>query len=118
MGLFDKLFGKKTNEKQNEESEQAVIVRFNYGIQSLDPLHKFEKILEKIIIDKNVGEYDGHEIAVDYSDGILYMYGPNAEILFKTIKDTLEKTTFMKGAVATIRFGPPEEGVSEISITI
>jgi hypothetical protein len=42
------------------------------------------------------------------------MYGPNAEVLFKTVKQTLEATDFMSGAKAKLRFGPPEDGVKEI----
>lgn len=46
------------------------------------------------------------------------MYGPNAEKLFIAIKEELEKTDFMKGAIATLRFGPPEDGVKEIDVEI
>jgi hypothetical protein len=53
--------------------EQAVIVHFNYGIQGLDSLFKLEEELEEVILENRVGEYDCHEIAMDYSDGSLYM---------------------------------------------
>lgn len=98
--------------------EQAVIVTFNYGLKTLKPLHDLEKKLESIIEEKNIGEYDGHEIAVDYSDGLLYMYGPDAEKLFDTIKPTLEDTDFLKGADVKLRFGPPEDGVREFRCKI
>ncbi|QHL89163.1 hypothetical protein GU926_17680 [Nibribacter ruber] len=100
------------------EPEHAVIVRFDYGIKGLDALHGLEKKLEKVIKEKNVGEYDGHEIAVDYSDGLLYMYGPNAESLFKAVEPTLATTDFMKGAKAKLRFGPPEDGVKEVEVVL
>ncbi len=77
--------------------EQAVIVHFNYGVEKLDPLFKLEDELEKVIIEKKVGEYDGHEIATDYSDGYLYMYGPDAETLFKAVKPTLEESKIYEG---------------------
>ena len=118
MGLFDKLLGKTKTDSAQQEPEQAVIVRFRYGINGLEPLHRLEKELEEKIEDEGVGEYDGHEIATDYSDGFLYMYGSNAENLFKTIQPTLEKTDFMKGAIAKLRFGPPEDGVKEIKVKI
>src|SRR5688572_19962523 len=98
--------------------EQAVIVSFNYGIQGLDSLFKLEEKLEKIIEEKNLGEYDGNEIAVDYSDGFLYMYGPSAEKLLEAIKPILKQTSFMKGAKIKLRFGPPEDGVKEITIDL
>lgn len=123
MGLFDKIFGKKVTPMPtqqtipNKEPEHAVIIRFNYGVEELDDLHRLEDKLRNII-DNNVGEYDGHEIATDYSDGVLYMYGPNAEDLFKTIKPILDGTSFMKGAIVKLRFGPPADGVKEIEIEL
>jgi uncharacterized protein YbbC (DUF1343 family) len=123
MGLFDKIFGRKVKDilhptTVNKQPEHAVIIRFNYGIEGVEALHSLEDKLEKIIVNKKAGEYDGHEIATDYSDGILYMYGPNAEVLFKAIKPTLEQTSFMKGAIVKLRFGPPVDGVKEIEFEL
>lgn len=123
MSLLRKLFGKNPKERElkteiNKDPEHAVIVYFDYGIERLEPIFQLGDKLEKVITVNSVGEYDGHEIAMDYSDGSLYMYGPDAEILFKTIKSTLEETKFLKGAVAKLRFGPPENGVKEIEVKI
>jgi hypothetical protein len=52
------------------------------------------------------------------SDGFLYMYGPNAENLFKAVKCILEETDFTKGSLATLRFGGPGSGAREIEIEI
>ena len=123
MSLLSKLFkinsiGRKTEITLNQEPEHAVIIYFDYGIEELEPIHQLGDELEIIISENNVGEYDGHEIAMDYSDGSLYMYGPNAENLYKSIKSTLEETEFLKGAVAKLRFGPSEDGVKEIEVKI
>jgi len=118
MGLFNKLLGKVNYTETKSDPEQAVIVRFNYGIKGLHHLHELETKLENVITAGNLGEYDGHEIAIDYSDGILYMYGRNAEILFKVVKSTLDSYDFMKGASVKLRFGPPEDGVKEIEFTL
>lgn len=99
-------------------TEHSVIIHFNYGIEGLDSLFNLEDKLEKAIEENNAGEYDGHEIATDYSDGFLYMYGPNAETLFKAVKPILEATEFMRGAKATLRFGPLDKEVSEIEVEI
>jgi hypothetical protein len=95
----------------------AVIVHFLYGIEELDPLYSLEDELAEKILLNNVGEFDGHEIAMDNSDGYLYMYGPNAEDLFKAIKPILEACKFMKGAKAVMRFGPKNDA-SEIEVEI
>lgn len=120
MGFLDKLFGLKKNESVNNQTvvEHAVIVQFDYGIEGMEELYKLTDRLESIIEENQLGEYDGYEMATDYSDGFLYMYGPNAETLFIGIKDTLEQTDFMKGAKAKLRFGTPEEGIKEITVEI
>lgn len=120
MGFLNKIFGSKNSESVNNhtEVEHAVIVQFDYGIEGMKELYNLRDKLESIIEENQLGEYDGHEMATDYSDGFLYMYGPNAETLFNGIKNTLEQTDFMKGAKAKLRFGPPEDGVKEITIEI
>ncbi|MGZ3184999.1 MAG: hypothetical protein ACXU8N_21400 [Telluria sp.] len=98
--------------------EQAVIVHFKYGSTDLSPLFELEDRLESVISKAKVGEYDGHEIAVDGSDGRLYMYGPNADRLFEVVKPVLEAATFMKGAKVVKRYGPPGKDSREVSIVL
>ena len=119
MALFDKLF-KRKDVKDSKASgiEHAVIVRFSYYKDDLDPLHALESRLKAVVKEAGVGEYDGHEIAVDMSDGVLYMYGPNAEALFKAVKPALEETDFARGAWATLRFGAAGSDAKKIEIQI
>lgn len=98
--------------------EHAVIVRFDYGKTDLDPLFELERRLENAINESKVGEYDGNEIAVDGSDGTLYMYGPNGDSLLSVIQPIIESIEFMNGANITVRYGPPEDGVTQREITI
>jgi hypothetical protein len=93
--------------------EQAVIVRFQYTAKSLDPLFELEMQLETAVEEAGIEEYDGHEIAVDQSDGTLYLYGADAEALFKVVQPLLIAAECFKAVRATLRFGPPEEGVRE-----
>jgi len=100
------------------DSEHAVLVFFQYGSTDLSRLFELERKLEMKIMEAKVGEYDGNDIAADGSNGILYMYGPNADRLFETIRPVLESTDFTKGAKVRLRYGPPEEGVKEIEIEL
>jgi hypothetical protein len=100
------------------KNEQAVVVNFKYGLKSLDPLFELEKRLEAAIDAADVGKYDGSEIAVDLSDGSLYVYGPDADRLFAVVRPLLEPVPFMVGATATLRYGPREAGVRESKVTI
>lgn len=118
MGILDKLFGSKS-EITTKPAEHAVIVTFAYGGSTdLDPLFALEEKLESAISAARAGEYDGNEVAVDGSDGTLYMYGPDADKLFAAVRSTLEACSFMKGAVAKLRYGPPGEGVPERNVLL
>jgi hypothetical protein len=88
--------------------EHAVIIYFNYGKEEDGPYWDLGMELEKIMRVNRLGVYDGHEIAMDNTDGSYYLYGSNAEAIFKAIKPTLEATDFMKGATAVLRFGKDE----------
>ena len=92
-------------------SEHAVIVRFDYGSRDLARLFELEEQLEAALVERPVGELDGNEVAVDGSDGLLYLYGPDADALFEAIRPILASTGAISNAVATLRYGPPEDGV-------
>src|SRR5688572_26472625 len=94
-------------------SEHAVIVRFRYGSTDLTPLFELEDQLTAAIESAGVGEFDGNEVAQDGSDGSLYMYGPDADRLFEAVRPVPEAVTCITDVVATIRYGPPEDGVRE-----
>ncbi|WOK07762.1 hypothetical protein [Imperialibacter roseus] len=113
MEFLRKLFG-----LQKSNSEHGVVIHFNYNKEDLAPLQDLERRLDDVLKGKAVGDYDGNEIAVDYSDGYLFLYGRNAEELFAEIKGTLESTDFMSGANVKLRFGPPEDGVKEIEFKL
>ena len=98
--------------------EHAVIVRFEYGHADLDPLYELEDKLVAAIKSAEVGEFDGNEVATDGSDGTLYMYGPDADRLFEVVRPVLASATCIRNAIATIRYGPPEDGVKEREFAI
>lgn len=100
------------------DEEQAVIAHFNYGSTDLTKLFETADRLKTAIEKADVGEYDGHEIAVDGSDGTFYMYGPSADRLADVVVPVLEATDFMAGAVLKVRYGPPAEGTKVREIRI
>jgi hypothetical protein len=97
-------------------SEHAVLVSFQYGSTDLTPLFELEDLLTAAIDDAEVGEYDGHEIAIDASGGKLFMYGPDADALFGAVEAILKSTRFLKGAEITKRYGKP--GAREAKLTL
>lgn len=102
----------------SDDDQEAVIVEFQYGLDSLDPMFELEARLEAAISEVGVGDYDGNEIATDLSDGFLYMHGPSADVLFDVVKPILSATPFLKGATAVLRYGPPEEDTPERRVKI
>ena len=96
------------------QEEQGVIIQFEYGTTDLSQLFALEDALEEALQDSDLGEYDGHEIAMDGSDGLLFLYGPNADALFAHIKHALVANSQISNVQATLRYGPPEDGVKEV----
>lgn len=106
-------------ENTEREYKHSVIINFYYGYQELDELHNLESKLRILLFDKGVGELDGHEINMDGSDGTLFLYGHNAEELYKTIEPVLLSTPFMKKAEVYLRFGDiSDTSASEIDFIL
>jgi hypothetical protein len=117
VSILSKLFGGSSKEPE-PAPDHAVIVNFQYGSTDLTRIFQLEKLLEDAIEKTHTGEYDGNEIAVDGSDGSLYMYGPDADRLFDVVRPILESTDFIQGAKVLLRYGPPKEGVEEKTIIL
>lgn len=77
--------------------------------RSLDPLFALEDELTDVLEGADVGELDGHEIAIDGSDGFLFLYGADADALFTAIEPILRKSPVMQGADATLRYGDVDD---------
>jgi len=118
MGIFKNLFGQKPKQPEPDNNDQAVIVHFKYGHPNLDRLFEVDNLLEAAAEKSGAGEHDGHEIAVDLSDGFYYLYGPDADKLYEVVRPILEEQDFTNGAEVTLRYGPPEDGVPEKTLTV
>ncbi len=90
-----------------------MIVQFDYASDSLDALFEVEERLEAAVAAAGTGDFDGDEIAVDLSDGSLYLYGPDAEALFASVRPILETADCLRDIRAILRFGPPEDDTPE-----
>ncbi|NND05938.1 MAG: hypothetical protein HKN87_06120 [Saprospiraceae bacterium] len=83
----------------------AVIIAFNYGIESIAPMHQLGDRMAYKVDHTGKGYYDGHELADDDSHGTYYLYGINAEEVYKLIEPVLFTVDWMEGAHVTLRFG-------------
>ncbi len=117
MGWLRKVFGPK-GKAAPAPPEHAVIVTFAYGSTDLQRLFELEDQLEQAITAAQAGEYDGNEVAVDGSEAILYMYGPDADALWEAIQPVLMASPWVTTGTAVLRYGPPEDGVPQRSIKL
>ena len=87
-------------------NEHSVVIEFHEGLDGLEEIHELEKELVRKLDGSEKGWWDGHELGMDTPEGMIFLYGSNAEELFKEVKPILEKSPLMKGAIAYLRFGP------------
>jgi hypothetical protein len=109
MGLLSRLFGSKNGDKDGP-SEQEVEVYFAYGSTNFQHVYAFGDQLQNAITEAKVGEYDGHAIPADGSDGRYFIFGPDAEAIYKVIAPLLEASPLMRGATVTLHYGPRKRG--------
>jgi len=101
--------------------EQAVLVFLAgtspqariYTPQTLAPL---EEALSAALMRLGVGEFDGDEIGLQSGNAVLYLYGPDAEVLFSAIEEILRLSPLCNGARVVLRKGGPGSLQREIRI--
>lgn len=87
--------------------EHSVILHFHYGSTDLTRLFLMEDKLEKALAEAKAGDLDGDEVATDGSDAFVYLYGPDADELYRAIEPILKNTDFLHGAEVIRHYGPP-----------
>ena len=94
--------------------EQALIAHFEYGNIDWKPFYTFEKTLEDAINKSGAGDYDGSELAVDGSEGTIYMYGPDADKLLAVAKPIMLSTALLKNVTVTLRYGSVKDKLARV----
>jgi hypothetical protein len=106
MGLLSRLFGSRNAAKKGA-SEQEVEVRFAYGSTNFQHVYSLGDKIRLAIVEAKVGEYDGHALPADGSECRYFVFGPDAEAIFRVIAPVLEASPLMRGATVTLHFGLP-----------
>ncbi len=94
---------------------QEVEVHFAYGSTNFQHVYALGDLLQTAIAEAKVGEYDGHAIPADGSDGKYFVAGPDAEAIYKAIAPILEASPLMRGASVTLHYGPAQALNSQAS---
>jgi hypothetical protein len=109
MSITAKLFGKKESELSEREQE-AVLVYLD-GLNLPDEVYRtcdlstIEDRLVDVLDSQSLGEFDGNEFHP--TETVLFMYGADAERLFKGIEPTLRDYPLCRNARVVIRRGGP-----------
>ena len=89
--------------------EHAVSIYFYYDKSQDVVYHELGKEFEKIMRVKKLGFYDGFEVGFTTSEGCYFLFGPDAEAIFKALKPAIDACAVMRGARATLCFGQRQE---------
>lgn len=98
-----------SDEADTRDLSQALLVNFKYGLETSDPFFAMDEALHRHFETLPDMLYDGHELAMDLSDGTLYFYGPDADALLQTVRPVLLSHKFMAGAECIRRYGEPDD---------
>ncbi len=94
-------------------AQHSLIVRFKYRGDDFEPLYELEQALGEAIDEAGVGDYEGHEMAIDGKTGEMTMTGPDAHALWEAVEAVLAEARFMRGADAELRLGSGEDADTE-----
>lgn len=122
MGFLKDEFGIEENLGMKEstiEYNHSVLIHFFNESQENDELYTVGMRLSKFIEEHRLGVYDFHEVAMNGTHGTLFMYGTDAEKLFKGVLPILRIPAFLKGATAVLRFGSyKDQDAKEIEVEL
>lgn len=110
MGLFARLFGRKPRPAERPDSRECVMVYLD-GTSLPDEVYQqcdvmtLSERLGEALERQRLGEYDGDEQGS--TETTLFMYGADAERLFRGVEGVLTAYPLCSNARVVIRRGPP-----------
>lgn len=90
--------------EQARPAGPAVMVHFDYYPKDAARIRALERRLESAIKRAGAGELGESELHVDGNDGYLYMFGPDADRLYRASASILKSSRLMDGAEVTERY--------------
>jgi hypothetical protein len=92
-----------------DSGEQAVLIYLQTAGVDFDRVVKTEDELIAAVDEKGLGEVDGHELAVDGSEVVYFIYGPDADALFAAVEPVIRGFPAGEGSYAIKRYGDVDD---------
>jgi hypothetical protein len=90
--------------------EEAVTIYFECRKGCWDPFFEFQTRLHNAIMRNSaLGYYDGNLISLERADGVMYLYGPDANALYRFVWPFLLSAGFLSNVVVALRYGGPSK---------
>lgn len=105
---------KKAVRKHNSMLDESLTVHFtDYGNKNLARVFIASNEIETALDESRLGILDGNLLAVDGSDGYLFLFGPDARKLYEDIKPILLRTPIFHGAEITLGVNGQKEMIHD-----
>lgn len=103
---------------QDIKPEQSLILTTVGVAVTLEEVFDLQDALTEAFARHSVGEVDGHEIAVDGSEALIYMYGPDAEAMFAVALPILKAHPATASSRAMLRFGEVADPNARVDVRL
>jgi len=103
---------------EKKPAEQALLIHFDSQSLTEEEFlsEDFTRLEEQLAVAVSpIGEFDGHGYGAR-DELVIYLYGPDAEALFRAVEPHLKAHPLARGAVAIIRKGPPGAPEREVRL--
>lgn len=100
--MFSRLFKSRLKPQPSSQEGQQSVLLYITG-EDFDRMVVLSESLASAIESTEVGEFDGNEIGG--GETVLFMYGRDAEQIFRTVEPILMKDESLHGTKAVIRWG-------------
>ena len=97
------------SEMKADAGEQAVLIHLQTSRVDFDRVVKTEDELIAAVDEKGLGEVDGHELAVDGSEVVYFIYGPDADALLAAVEPVIRGFPAREGSYAIKRYGEVDD---------
>lgn len=104
LNLLDRFLKSKPTVIPAYSPEQQCVLIYIEG-EDLESSIPVQYALIDALKDESVGMFDGNEVGGGKI--VLFLYGPDAELLYQRIEPVLRADSFCLGAKAVIRWGSP-----------